>query len=126
MTRWLAVPMSLLFGIPAVAFDDAAFCQRLTDFAAKANADKPGATDPLTRNDAMVVDCDRKTVQFKKSVALSYSELGETWHVSKQREWNSVHCGNVEWAPIFVNGWKVSTTVTTFDGKRVTFFAECE
>jgi len=122
---WLAVPMLALSVIPAMAFDDAAFCPLLTEFAAETNADKPDAPDPLTSNDAVVVDCDRKTVRFKKSVALSSSELGETWHVSKQREWNTAYCANEEWAPIFASGWQVSATVTTFDGKRVTFFAEC-
>jgi hypothetical protein len=122
---WLAIPLVSLSVIPTMALDDATFCQKLTEFAASANADRSPAPDALTRNDEMVVDCDRKTVDFKKSVALSYSELGDTWHASKQREWNSAYCRNVQWAPIFASGWKVSMTVRTFDGKRVTFFAEC-
>ena len=66
-----------------------------------------------------------KTVRFKKSVAFSYSELGDRWQASKQQEWNSVCCLNREWAPIFASGWKVSMTVHMFDGKSVEFFAQC-
>jgi hypothetical protein len=122
--QWLAVAMLSLSVVPAMAFDDAAFCQLLTKFA-KTTADKQVASEPLTTNDAILVDCDRKTVEFKRSVALSYSELNPAWQASKQREWNSEYCRNAEWAPIFESGWQVSMTVRTFDGKRVTFFAEC-
>jgi len=123
--RWVAGPILLLSFVPAMSFDDAAFCERITEFATKANADKPSMADPLTRNEAMAVDCDRKTVKFKKSIALSFSELGETWLAIKQREWNSVYCGDQAWAPIFASGWKVSLTLVTFDGKHMTVFAEC-
>ena len=69
--------------IPAMAFDDTAFCQQLTQFAAQSNADKSTAPDMLNRDGDMVVDCARKTVRFEKSVAFSYSELGDTWQASR-------------------------------------------
>ena len=124
-TWWVALILWLSV-TPAIAFDDAAFCRQLSDYAIKANREKTHAPDALTTNGAMLVDCDRKIVEFKKSVALSYSELDATWQARRQREWNSAYCRTAEWAPIFVSGWKVSMTVRTFDGRRVTFFAECE
>jgi hypothetical protein len=123
--RWLAVPMLALSVIPAMAFDDAAFCQRLTDFAAKANEDKGSAIDGLSSNEGVSVSCDTKTLIFHKALALSMSELGTTWHASKQQEWNAIYCANPDWSPILANGWKVAASLTTFDGKRMTIFAQC-
>ena len=122
---WPTAPILSVLVIPAMAFDDTAFCQQITELAAEANADKSVPPDILNRDGDMMVDCARKTVRFKKSVAFSYSELGDTWPASKQQEWNSVYCLNREWAPIFASGWKVSMTVHTFDGKSVEFFAQC-
>ena len=64
--QWLLAAAMLSWAIvPARAFDDAAFCKLLTQFAAKTNTEKLDAPDPLTSNDAMVVDCDRKMVEFR-------------------------------------------------------------
>ena len=123
--QWLVVPVLSVLNVPAMAFDDTTFCQQLTQFAAEANADK-AAAEVLSRDKDMVVDCARKSIRFEKSVAFSYSELGDAWLASKQHEWNSVYCRNEAWAPMFARGWKVSMTVRTFDGKRVEFFAECK
>jgi hypothetical protein len=107
-----------LFAAPALAFDDVAFCSRLNEYAEKINA--------KSSSEGMTVSCGNRTVDFRKSLALNSSRLDAKWHALQQREWNAIYCRNVAWVPVLANGWKVSTTLTTLDGKSVKIDAVCK
>jgi hypothetical protein len=54
---WPTAPILSVLVIPAMAFDDTAFCQQITELAAEANADKSVPPDILNLDGDMMVDC---------------------------------------------------------------------
>lgn len=125
MQRLTLPILGLLSMTPAMALEEAALCRRLTDLAAQANKQKGGSIDRLSSNQGVALSCAKRTVVFYKAIALSFSEINPTWHTAMQRNWNSIYCGNQTWAEMIANGWKVSSTWVTGDGKRITFEAQC-
>jgi hypothetical protein len=107
------------------AFDEASFCTSIHSFLAKGNADNGRMVDVLARNDGMTASCETRTVEFKKSVALSAAELAERWGAIKQREWDAIHRADRAWATIVSEGWKVVAALKTLDGQEVRLTVDC-
>jgi hypothetical protein len=80
--------------------------------------------DTITRDEGVSVSCVRKAIDFRKSVALSAPELDPQWKTLTQNQLRELY-GRDGGVPVISEGWVVSTTVTTFDGKSFTMFADC-
>ena len=124
MTPWMyALPLLLV--VPSPAFSESEFCEMLSGFAVTLNAANGAMIDAITRNEGMAVSCDRKNIDFKKSVALTSSELYAR-RSGIEKKWNQHYCTNKEWAPVFAAGWSASTTITALDGKSLKVTATCK
>jgi hypothetical protein len=94
-------------------------------FVASGNSGKGRMVDQLTRDDGMTASCQTKTVEFKKSVALSSSDLNERWRAVKRQEWNAIHCSDKTWAAMASSGWQIVAAVTTTNREEIKFVVEC-
>jgi len=121
----LAAVLVIVLGGRALAFDEAAFCRQIDAFNARGNAKKGQMVDPLTRNEGMHADCQRRTVEFLKSVAVAASELTPPWLAAKQKEWSDLHCKDRVWSAMMSGGWQIVLLLATFDGKQLRLVAQC-
>jgi hypothetical protein len=109
----------------AHAFDDAAFCKALKDYAEKTKADAGTMLEQTTRFDGMVVLCGARVVNLYHFVTVPASRLRDGWQGRKQKQWNEIYCLDPPWRAAIAAGWTVKDTVTFVDGTRVSLTAEC-
>ena len=122
----VGAPISLTALAPVFAFDDREFCVAAQQFAVAAEKDIGLWIDRTTRNAGMNVSCGTRTVEFNRFTYAPSVSMGSHWRERKAEEWNAAHCKNPIWTEAIRNGWKVSLTVTTADGGRVSLSAQCE
>jgi hypothetical protein len=123
MTTLLALPLLMTLANPQF---DAAFCKMLTDGAVKVNAEKGSMVDLVTRNEGVIVSCNTKSVEFKKSLTVNASELKDGWQAFHEKRHNEGLCKLEDWAFAVKTGWSVSMPFTTLDGKTFTLIAKCD
>jgi hypothetical protein len=120
----LALPLVLPMSAAETQFNDKAFCDVIKQFAEKANKDTGSMLDPVTRSDGMAVMCETKIVDFKKFLIVDDSNLRDGW-LQKQQQWNDIYCKDNGWSKAIANGWTVTQTLTSVNGKRYSIKAEC-
>ena len=123
MTPLLALPLVMTLANPSF---DAAFCKMLTDSAVKVNSEKGSMVDSITRNDGMVVSCNTKSVEFKKSLTVNASQLKDGWQAFHEKRRNEALCKLEDLAFAVNTGWSVAMPSTTLDGKTFTLIAKCD
>jgi hypothetical protein len=110
---------------PALSFDDGEFCVAAQQLALAANNDVDLWLDRVTRNDGVSVSCEKRLVEFKRSVRGTGTSLDQSWRERKGGEWNDTHCHNRIWSEAILNGWNIAASFTASDGARVTIRAHC-
>jgi hypothetical protein len=103
----------------AGAFDSKQFCQAVTQWVRAAVGDAGTWVDRTTRNDGVEIVCDRKIVHFKRYSTLPARVTDEAWKDAKINEWRGATCADSMWREAIENGWLISATVASKDGKRV-------
>jgi len=114
-----------LFPGHALAFDEAAFCTSMKDFAEKAKADEGIMLDQFTRSDGLAVLCGVRTITFYKFITVAPGLLRDGWNERKQAQWNEMFCKDAAWLPAIQAGWRVSQAVTFVDGTRIYVEVRC-
>jgi hypothetical protein len=123
--RTFAATLTLI-AQPALPFDQDEFCQAATEVARRANASAGRWLDRSTRHDGVRVDCESKTVEFRRFLNADPDSMRSDWEERKARDWNSNYCVDQDWREAIDNGWKITSTVTIRTGDRLSFVAEFE
>jgi hypothetical protein len=122
----IPIAMTLtLAPLPALAFDQDAFCVAVADIAHRMNARKGRWLDRSTRHDGVELDCESKTFEAKRFVNADPDEMRDGWETRKEREWNTRYCNDEAWREAIDNGWSIVSTLTFRNGEPVSFVAEC-
>lgn len=117
----------LLWSLPARAeeFTDDAFCAASKQAAANLKADGPKWVDQITRQDGMNVDCDGKSLEFKKYVKLNAADMQHGWEDQMQQAWDSMYCQDPSMALAISHGWTINVTVSMADGATLPVTVHC-
>ena len=100
-------------------------CSQLQQLATRLEADKGSMPDAVTRNDAMVVDCEAKRVEFRKRALLTSTDLTNQWHRERQRQHNQLVCDGSAFRSLVEQKWQVVMHITTADDRQIVFLARC-
>jgi hypothetical protein len=120
-----AVSILLAALAPAHAFDDKQFCISAEQLAKAAEKDIGIWIDRVTRNAGMVVVCPNKVVEFTRFSYIGSASLTADWRAAKSSEWNTAQCTSMVWKEAINSGWSIVLSITTADGGRATFKAQC-
>lgn len=119
---------ALLLLAPAAAradFSDEQFCTASNEAAKALDASGPQWADQVTRSDGIAVDCDGKTVDYKKFVKLNAADMQHGWEDQMQQAWNQIYCGDANVAAAISNGWTVSVSLTMQDNTSLPLTIGC-
>lgn len=116
----------LLLPLPAKAqYSNEHFCQVLEQIQKDLQEHIDTTMDPVTKIDDMIVLCDTKVLVFKKYLASAAEHLRAGWQEHKQAQWNDLYCNDAITSAAIADGWTIATELTTTDGKRLWYTAEC-
>ena len=110
----------------AAEFSDDAFCTASKQAAANLKADGPKWVDQVTRSDGMNVDCDGKTVEFKKYLKLNAADMQHGWEDQMQQAWDQMYCQDLSMVNAMSHGWTITVTTDTADGTTLPVTVHCE
>ena len=123
--RWVAIAILMFTSTPTHAFDDKGFCVAAKQLEIAAAKDVGIWVDRVTRNAGMKVVCDRKMIEFSRFTYIESSSMTENWKAAKSSEWNASHCSSTLWSDAIANGWIVLLNISSADGGRASFKAQC-
>lgn len=120
-----AIAALLLASTPVLAFDDKGFCVVARQLAHAAEKDVGIWIDRVTRNAGMAASCDLKVIEFTRFTYIASTSMTAGWKAARSSEWNASLCSSPLWREAIDNGWTVALAVSSVDGSRATFKAQC-
>lgn len=112
--------------VPAFSLDERTVCSQVEKIAAILNAGGPKMVDAVTRFDAIVVQCEAKTMNWVKFINRRKSEYKiELFESHVQATLNSL-CEESGYRALISGGWTLSQTTTFKDGFRSFIKAKCK
>jgi hypothetical protein len=123
-----ALVFALVFAaspVRAEEFTDDAFCAASTQAASNLKAEGPKWADQVTRNDGMTVDCEGKSVEFKKFLKLNAGDMQHGWEDQMQQAMNQTYCQDPAMALAMQHGWTLNVNISMADGTTLPVAVDC-
>ncbi len=121
----IAAATVALASTPASAFDHAAFCAAMTEYAQAGQLEAGVWPDDYTKNESISVRCSMRMIEFRRYLTLPPVDLDDAWRAHEKARWNAAHCSDPDWREAIRNGWTIAATLITENGERIWFAASC-
>jgi hypothetical protein len=130
MKQFFAYALAALLFVSATParsaeFSDDQFCAASTQAAKDFDAKGPTWADQVTRSDGLTVDCEGKSIEYKKFVKLNAADMQHGWEDQMQQAWNQIYCSDAPVAAAIANGWTVNVALTMQDNATLPITVSC-
>jgi hypothetical protein len=117
--------LCLIPSITMAQMTDAEICEQLQEAAAELNKEAGAKIDNSTTLDNVLVLCNLKIFEYRKSINVVSPNLKPGWEERRQRNWNRMMCKDPMLLAIR-SGWSIKERLFSSDGEAYIISAKCD